>query len=119
MTPVWHPLSALLLVDPPAFATPLLLRTLLAGGRPVELVYAGDRMWPAVAHGQVIRACPLGGEGPAAGDAVVACPGGIPELLRVEGADGDRLRLRGDSDPAGPTLVARDEVLARAPLPAR
>ena len=120
MKPLWHPLSAILLSDPPTFAPPFLLRRLLARGGSAELIYAGDRMWPAVRHGEKIRAQPLDKDvAPLPGEVVLACPLGIPDLLRVRDVEGDRVRLAGDADPAGPIEVSRDDVIARAGLPRR
>ena len=51
MKTLWHPLSTILLTEPPCFATDGLVRMLLATERRVRMRYAGDRMWPAVVHG--------------------------------------------------------------------
>lgn len=63
MRPNWHPISAVLLNDPPVMAGAAALRLLLRAG-PITLRYAGDRMAPAVRHGQVVRVhSPTGGGG--------------------------------------------------------
>jgi len=106
----WSPLSALILADLGFFAPPLLLRKRIESGRRVELVYAGDRMWPAIRHGEHVQMEPRGRCVP--GDVVMAAPGGIPDLLRVLSCRGDTLRLCADADPADPALLRREEVLA-------
>src|SRR5262249_57315937 len=89
VTPFWAPQSAVFVADPTALATPTLLALLLKGGSPVTLIYAGDRMEPAIRHGQRVVVDPVrGGEAPASGAVVLARLGGIPDLLRVEGASG-------------------------------
>jgi hypothetical protein len=53
--PFWHPLSSVDLSDPPSFATPVLIRLFARAPEGLALRYAGDRMWPAVRHGQPVR----------------------------------------------------------------
>jgi SAM-dependent methyltransferase len=110
MRPFWSPLSALILADLGFFAPPLLLRKRIESGRQVELIYAGDRMWPAIRHGEHVQMEPRGRCAP--GDVVVAAPGGIPDLLRVLSCRGDALLLCADADPADPALLRKEEVLA-------
>ena len=124
MTPFWHPLSAVLLDDPPVFATPRLARMVLAGQGETEFVYAGDRMWPALRHGQRVRLAAPGTSAPAAGDVLLVALGGITDLLRVERVEPERIVLRGDADPSEAVVVPPEGVLAfarpctRAPVPA-
>jgi 2-polyprenyl-3-methyl-5-hydroxy-6-metoxy-1,4-benzoquinol methylase len=112
LRPFWHPLSTLLLVEPPCFATRTLLELLVRGG-PIELRYAGDRMWPAVRHGATLFGRPLP-DGPLAlGSAVIACPDGIPDLWRVDDVAGETYRLSYDADPLRRSCT-RDTLLAVA-----
>lgn len=119
MTPGWHPLSALLLRDPPTFASAFLIRRLLAKGQSVDVIYAGDRMWPSVRHGQALKIDPAGGLPLEPGSAVVAAPGEVPELLRVDRLDGPEVLLRADADPSPPVSVSSEEILGRVGLPLR
>ena len=115
MRPFWHPMSAILLSDRSGFATPTVLRLLLRGGSALPLVYAGDRMWPALAHGQevVVDSLPDGAE-PAPGSVALACPERVPDLLRVLSVRRDSVRLAGDSDPSEPIDSPLDAVLGVA-----
>jgi len=61
MPPAWHPLSALFLPDPPLLAPAGILRRLLNGGRRIELIYAGDRMFPSIRDGERVA---VAGPGP-------------------------------------------------------
>lgn len=118
--PCWHPQSALLFTGPPTFASAFMLRRLLGRGQSVPLLYAGDRMWPSVRHGDAIRVEPAGGAELKRGDVVVAAPGGIPDLLRVdETAPSDRVVLRGDADPVWRFEVGATEILGRAGMVSR
>lgn len=120
MIPCWHPQSALLFTDPPAFASAFMLRRLLGRGTSVPLLYAGDRMWPSVRHGEAIRVEPSAGASLKRGEIVVAAPGGIPDLLRVdERAAADRIILRGDADPVWRFEVGATEILGRAGMVSR
>jgi SAM-dependent methyltransferase len=119
MASFWHPLSTLLLTDPPCLATPGLLRILLGADGTVEMLYAGDRMWPAVAHGARVVVAPPNRDDLRPGDVVVACPGGIPDLLRVASMDGTELRLTADADPQLLETAQWDDVLGVARLPRR
>ena len=71
----WHPLSTVLLTQPPCLATPVLLRMLLAAEGSAELLYAGDRMWPALSHGDCVTVGPPVAEEVKAGSVVVVSPG--------------------------------------------
>lgn len=115
---MWHPISSVLIENPPCLATRELVRMLLGGGE-LDLVYAGDRMWPAVAHGRRIRVSAAGDEPLRPGSVVLAAVSGIPDLLRVEALAGDRVRLAADADPGAPVEIAREEILARTELPLR
>ena len=75
MTPLWHPVSALLLTDPVMLATRRILKMLLVAGGATEVTYAGDRMHPAVRHGDRVRVEPIGDRPPEAGEVVVAAEG--------------------------------------------
>lgn len=119
MTPFWHPLSTLLLTEPRCFATPHVLELLLRAEQGTELIYAGDRMWPAIPHGGRITVKPARPGELCRGDVVLVNPAGIPDLRRVATRDGDRLRLVADADPGSPLDVCCDEVLARARAPRR
>ena len=50
MSCFWHPLSTILLADPRCYASAVVLRMLLDSEGETRLIYAGDRMWPALAH---------------------------------------------------------------------
>jgi SAM-dependent methyltransferase len=116
----WHPLSALFLPEMRSFATPYLLRMLLGPGGPVELLYAGDRMWPSVRHGETVRVEPAPPAGVRPGEVVVARLGAVPDLLRVAGLHDDgRVVVQGDADPTERLELEADRILARADLPAR
>lgn len=119
MRPFWHPLSALLLTDPPSYATPGMIRMFLRGPEGLELRYAGDRMWPAVAQGQRVVVHPPPGGAPAQGSVVVAELEGIPDLLRVARVSAGRLTLTADADPELRVQAAGARLLAVADLPSR
>jgi SAM-dependent methyltransferase len=115
----WHPLSTILLTDPPCLASTGVLRMLLRAEGAVRLRYAGDRMWPAMRHGSSFRAAGPSGGAPRPGEVVLASVSGVPDLLRVARREGERLRLRADADPGSPVEARLDDVLAVAELPAR
>ena len=115
----WHPLSALVFEDPPTFAAAFLIRYLLAKGQRVDVIYAGDRMWPAARHGQPLRIEPMESLPPQPGAAVVAALEGVVELLRVDRLDGSEVVLCADADPGVPERIARTEILGRVDLPSR
>jgi SAM-dependent methyltransferase len=114
----WHPLATILLAEPRCFATEGLVRMLLATERRADLVYAGDRMWPALPYGASFRVEPPDRDTLSPGAAVLVSRAGIPDLLRVSGADRDRVALAVDADPDGSVVLSRDAVLGRARLPA-
>jgi SAM-dependent methyltransferase len=115
--PFWHPLSTILLSDPRCFATDGLVRMLLASERSLELVYAGDRMWPAVRHGQSLIVEPVSAGDLARGDAVLVSRSGIPDLLRVSGVGSDGVTLAADADPEPDLLLPAEAVLGRTSVP--
>lgn len=121
MIPFWYPMSAVLVPDPPVYATPGLLRLLFRKGPGVELIYAGDRMWPAIRHGQRFRADPVvsGAPPPPAGSVVLALSSGIPDLFRIESASGNALRVGLDSDANGSLELAAGDLLAVVRAPRR
>ncbi len=117
MKPFWHPTSTTLIRDPPCFATSTLLRMLLSDSGPLDLIYAGDRMWPSVEHGSTFQAVLPNPERLGTGSCVVALVGGIPELLRIDGISGDSFTLAGDADPGTVVEVGVDAIVAAALLP--
>ena len=92
---------------------------LLAAQGEVSLVYAGDRMWPAVRHGDTVAIAPADPDVLREGDVVVTCEDGIPDLLRVTKNDAGALCVAADGDPDEPGTLERDILLARADLPSR
>jgi len=104
---------------PPGYASAFLLRRALARGKGAEVLYAGDRMWPAIRHGQKVRIAPVDAARLARGDVVATSEGGPPDLLRVATLVGDGVGLAGDADPAPATVVARGSILGRVDLPRR
>lgn len=119
MKPFWHPLSTLLLADPPCLASPHALGLMLRAAASVDLIYAGDRMEPAVAHGARIAVESVDPHTIAAGDVVLVARERIPDLLRVLRRDARRLWLGADADPETFPPLPVDALLARARLPAR
>jgi SAM-dependent methyltransferase len=115
LRPLWSPLSSILPEDLPTFATPALLKMLL--GDSLRLRYAGDRMWPAVRHGETFPCVPAGNPRP--GQVVVAAVEGVPDLLRVASSSGEQHVLVADGDPACEHRVPRSAILAVARLPCR
>jgi SAM-dependent methyltransferase len=114
--PFWHPLSTILLNEPRCFAADGLLRMLLKTEGRVSLVYAGDRMWPGVRHGDGVSVLPLDGL-PAAGSVVLVSRDGIPDLLRVAAADSHGVSLTADAA-AEPALAVRaEDLIGLAELP--
>jgi len=108
----WHPLSAVYLDEPRALASPAVLRMLLAGEGRAVVRYAGDRMWPALQHGQAIEIVPLAGRRPDDGEVVLTMEEGVLDLLRVDGAGGG-LELVADADDAR-RRVAEADLLGHA-----
>lgn len=116
MRPFWHPLSAVFLIDPEAYATPRVVRMFLGAG-PIEVRYAGDRMAFALRHGHrvVVERVPEGAL--RRGDVLLACPNGIVDLLRVERIEPGRLVVAADADPGFAATLAAEEILGRARAP--
>lgn len=118
MRPCWIALGALLFEPPLSFAPAATIRTLLGGG-PLTLIYAGDRMWPSVSHGQRLVLRSTGTDDLAPGRVVVADCEGVAELLRIVRAGEGGILLQGDADPGRPITVGHDRVLATVDLPDR
>jgi len=117
--PFWHPLSTVLLDAPRCFATTTLVRMMLGAEGRVRMIYAGDRMWPALRHGAAFELIPLPSGPVARGTLVLAAPDGIPDLLRVAAADGESVRLVADSDPGSEWAASSAALLGTARLPIR
>jgi hypothetical protein len=112
--PFWHPLSALYLAEPRAYASDALVRMLIHSGEPVELLCGGDRMWPGALEPRRVRVEPCDPARLRPGDAVVAGIGRIPDLLRVVGVLSDgSFRLQGDADVEDCLAVPASAVLGR------
>ena len=81
------------------------------------MIYAGDRMWPAMDHGQRVLAAPAREADLEPGAVVIASISGALDVLRVDAKDkAGRLVLMGDADPE-PVRVAAEDVLALVRLP--
>jgi SAM-dependent methyltransferase len=114
---IWHPISALVLADPPVYATRAVLEWLLRAG-PAEVVYRGDRMWPCVRDGARIVVEDSSAMPCRAGEVIVVSVAGAVDLLRAVGGSASEIVVAGDADPGGETRIARTDVVARARLPA-
>ncbi|MCP3982445.1 MAG: class I SAM-dependent methyltransferase [bacterium] len=113
MRPFWHPLSAVILPEMPAYATATVTRMLLRAGR-LELLYAGDRMYPTLRHGERFEAEPAEPDALGAGDVVLADVGSGLDVLRVAWLASDgRLMAIADADPGEPTPLGVQSILAR------
>lgn len=117
MRPFWHPLSTILLADPRCFATDGLARMLLATEHRAQMIYGGDRMWPALHHGASFTVEPPGEDTFTTGTTVLVSREGIPDLLRVSGIGEAGVTLTADAEPGAPVVLPRDAVLGRACLP--
>jgi SAM-dependent methyltransferase len=106
----WHPVSAIYLDRPRVLASPAVVRLVLAGEGRATIVYAGDRMWPAIRHGQPLVVTPLAAASPSAGDLVLTVEDGVPDVLRVAA---DRSVVAADADPAAPRRIAAGGMLGR------
>ena len=113
MKPCWHPLSTVLLAEPRCFATEGLVRLLLRSEGRAALLYAGDRMWPALAHGAALTVEPVEPARLVPGDVVLVSHAGIPDLLRLASAANGRLSLVADSDPETSVELTGAELLGR------
>lgn len=118
MRAFWHPVSAIYIDEPRMLASPAVVRLVLAGEGRASIVYAGDRMWPAIRHGQSLVVAPVTGAAPAEGDVVLVVDGGVPDLTRVRGGQGRACVADADLDPPRP--IPPGSVLGRlAPGPRR
>ena len=108
----WHPVSAVYLNQPRVLASPAVLRLLMAGEGRAEVVYAGDRMWPAIRHRQTLVVLPVAGSPPADGDVVLTLDGGIPDVMRMVGEAGVAA-VTADAEPGPPRTVTPRDVLGR------
>ncbi len=110
MRPIWHPVSSVFMPDPPVLATPVLIDLLMKSETGGELLYAGDRMWPALRHGSRVQVQPPAGE-LRPGQMVLCNLHGVVDILRVKEVRAGALILAGDAD-AGPTIrISPDQVL--------
>jgi len=100
-------------------ASTVALRMLLSGEGGARVRYGGDRMWPALRHGQSLRVVPLAERGPVAGEVVLAVEGGIPDLLRVESAAEDVAVAADSGDKRSWTVSPRDILGRMAESPRR
>ena len=91
---------------------------MLGSGKTVELIYAGDRMAPALRHGQTLS-LKAPSERFLPGEVVVASPTGIPEVFRDDGVDGEELLLTADADPSPGARLPPSRILAKVHLPPR
>ncbi len=112
MTGFWHPVSAVYLDRPRVLASPAVLRLMLAGEGRAEIVYAGDRMWPAIRHGEALVVSPLPPEAPAEGEIVLTLDGGIPDVMRLT-REGGAPAVAADADPGPPRPVRPLDLLGR------
>jgi SAM-dependent methyltransferase len=112
VTGFWHPVSAVYLNAPRVLASPAVLRLLMSGEGRAELVYAGDRMWPSVRHGQLLVVSPTAESTLTDGDVVLAVDGGIPDVMRLTASLGGAA-VTADADPAPPRPVTPRDLLGR------
>ena len=106
----WHPLSAVYLDRPRVLASPAVLKLMIAGEGCAQVVYAGDRMWPAIRHGQPLTVSPVAASPPVDGELVLSVAGGIPDVCRVARR---AAAVTADADPAPPRAVVPGELLGR------
>ena len=112
MKAFWHPVSAVYLDRPRVLASPAVLALMMAGEGRADVVYAGDRMWPAIRHGQPLVVSPVAPVPPAAGDVVLSLERGVPDVVRLAGRAG-HLGVIADADSGPPRPVAADQLLGR------
>jgi SAM-dependent methyltransferase len=97
--------------DPRALASPTILKMFLASERRATLVYAGDRMWPTVRHGQQLLVQPLTSP-PEVGDVVLVLDGGVLDVMRIVQTN-DGIAVAADADPAPPQRRDAKDVVGR------
>jgi hypothetical protein len=115
LKPFWHALATLYMPQPRCYASSAMIRMMLTGEGAAELIYGGDRMWPALEHGRSVRVTPCDQGAAEIGDALVVEHGGIPDLLRVSKLlSGGRILLRGDSDALRNVEIDGEAILGRA-----
>jgi hypothetical protein len=118
--PFWHPLSTLVVPGLGCYASPNLIRMILAAGDNAELLYCGDRMQPALRSGRPVPIEPIDAGKAEPGMALVIVSQGVPDLLRLTALrENGMLVLQGDADPNEITEIEQGAVLARALLPSR
>ena len=118
MRHMWHPVSSVFMPDPPVLATPVLLNLLLSSGTGTELLYAGDRMWPALRHGSRVHVTAPEGE-PAPGRMVLCNLHGVVDILRVSEVRAGALILAGDADGGATISILPEQVLGLVSGPGR
>ncbi|MGH9866588.1 MAG: class I SAM-dependent methyltransferase [Candidatus Polarisedimenticolia bacterium] len=116
MFPFWAPLSIVAFEDPSLPASRFMVKRLLESGRRVTLTYLGDRMHPAILHGGRVEVRPVKDASVVKGDVVLAMPGGIMDLLRVQRLEGGQVVLGADADPACHATLAAGDILGVADL---
>jgi len=99
---------------PASVATPIMLRMLLAGEGQVELVYAGDSMWPAIEHGQSLLAKRPREGALQRGSLLLVLVDSIPDVLRLEREEGRQLHLSADAGEA--VSLPRESLLGELTL---
>ena len=114
MNPHWHPLATIYMKTPASVATPIMLRMLLAGEGQVELVYAGDSMWPAIEHGQSLLAKRHREGALQRGSLLLVLVDSIPDVLRLEREEGEQLHLSADAGKA--VSLPRESLLGELTL---
>jgi SAM-dependent methyltransferase len=97
--------------DPRALASPTIIKMFLASERRATIVYAGDRMWPTLRHGQELLIQPSTSP-PKLGDVVLVRDGGLLDVLRVARTK-DGIAVAADADPAPPRQIDAKDVAGR------
>ncbi len=111
MRPFWHAVSLIRSADPPSVATPRLVRALLGSANRADLTYHGDRMWPALRHGEGFRVRAAGAADAEAGRIVLVETGPRVEVARVRARTGDAISLCADADPEFAETVGAASIL--------
>jgi SAM-dependent methyltransferase len=109
----WQPQSALFLPDLPGYASAYLLQRQLASGRLAEILYRGDRMWPAIRSGASVRVLSSEAWTPKRGELVVVSIHGALDLLRITRCAEENVEVCGDADPGPPVTIPRAAIRAR------